>query len=143
MANSGFGHRMTLTPVNYGHYRVLVIDDQLFVRRAMQLLLARIGFTAIDEAEDGDSGLFQCIRASPHLIICDIDMRPTSGMEFLARLRAGESGLDRTTPVIFLSNHSDPTIVRQAQALGVDGFLIKPPSIAMLRDRVDRLLSRR
>ena len=45
--------------------------------------------------------------------------------------------------MVFLTNHTESEIVKQAMALGVNGFVVKPPSFAALKERVDRLLGGR
>lgn len=130
-------------PVEYGKFRILVIEDQPFVRRTICQIVSQIGFREIAEADNGESGMQECLRFTPDLVVCDIDMKPVSGLQFLASLRAsGEGDLPRT-PVVFLTNHTESEIVKQAMALGVNGFVVKPPSFAALKDRVDRLLAGR
>ena len=131
---------MDRLPVDYGQYAILVIEDQPFVRRIIAQILSQIGFRTIIEAEDGESGLRACVRSNPDLILCDIDMAPVSGLEFLAGLRASADVPNPRTPVVFLTNHTESEIVKQGMALGVNGFVVKPPSLGALKERVDRLL---
>ncbi|MBP2294217.1 MULTISPECIES: response regulator [Azospirillum] len=129
--------------VDYDQYRILVIEDQPFVRRTIMQILTQIGFRTIAEADNGETGMQECIRSNPDIIVCDIDMKPVSGLQFLANLRAsGEVGNNRT-PVVFLTNHTESEIVKKAMALGVNGFVVKPPSFGALKERVDRLLAAR
>lgn len=134
---------MDKQPVDYGVSRILVIEDQPFVRRTIVQILTQIGFTAIAEADNGETGMQECIRTKPDLIVCDIDMKPVSGLQFLAQLRASTDGVDNRTPVVFLTNHTESEIVKKAMALGVNGFVVKPPSFGALKERVDRLLAAR
>ncbi len=134
---------MDKQPVDYGAFRILVIEDQPFVRRTIVQILTQIGFTAIAEADNGETGMQECIRTKPDLIVCDIDMKPVSGLQFLAQLRASGEAANPNAPVVFLTNHTESEIVKQAMALGVNGFVVKPPSLAALKERVDRLLGGR
>lgn len=129
--------------MEYAKFRILVIEDQPFVRRTIVQIMTQIGFREIAEADNGETGMQECIRVKPDLVVCDIDMKPVSGLQFLASLRASaEAGIPRT-PVVFLTNHTESEIVKQAMALGVNGFVVKPPSFAALKERVDRLLAGR
>lgn len=129
--------------VDYDQYRILVIEDQPFVRRTIMQILTQIGFRTIAEADNGETGMQECIRSNPDIIVCDIDMKPVSGLQFLANLRASDAVGNNRTPVVFLTNHTESEIVKKAMALGVNGFVVKPPSFGALKERVDRLLAAR
>ena len=132
---------MDTKPVDYGQYSILVIEEQPFVRRTIMQILSQIGFRSIAEADNGETGMQECIRTAPDVIVCDIDMKPVSGLQFLAELRASAEVRNRRTPVVFLTNHTESEIVKKAMALGVNGFVVKPPSFGALKERVDRLLA--
>ena len=129
--------------VDYAQFRILVIEDQPFVRRTIVQIMTQIGFQGMAEADNGESGMQECIRTNPDLIVCDIDMKPVSGLQFLAQLRSSTQAANPRAPVVFLTNHTESEIVKQAMALGVNGFVVKPPSFAALKERVDRLLGGR
>lgn len=134
---------MDRKPVDYEQYKILVIEDQPFVRRTIMQILMQIGFKSIAEADNGESGMAECIRVNPDVVVCDIDMKPVSGLQFLAQLRASTDVANSRTPVVFLTNHTESEIVKKAMALGVNGFVVKPPSFGALKERVDRLLAAR
>lgn len=134
---------MDKQPVDYSQFRILVIEDQPFVRRTIVQIMTQIGFKGMAEADNGESGMQECIRMNPDLIVCDIDMKPVSGLQFLAQLRSSTDAANPRAPVVFLTNHTESEIVKQAMALGVNGFVVKPPSLAALKERVDRLLVNR
>lgn len=129
--------------LDYSQHRILVVEDQPFVRRTIVQILGQIGFRDVAEADNGESAMYECIRVNPDLIVCDIDMKPVSGLQFLARLRASTEATNPRAPVVFLTNHTESEIVKQAMALGVNGFVVKPPSFSALKERVDRLLGGR
>lgn len=126
--------------IEYERFGVLVIEDQPFVRRTIMQILMQIGFRTIGEADNGETGMRECLRSAPDLIVCDIDMKPVSGLQFLEQLRGTDGPVDSRTPVVFLTNHTESDIVKKAMALGVNAFVVKPPSMAALKERVDRLL---
>ncbi len=129
--------------INYNELVALVVEDQPFVRKTIAHILRQIGFEKIAEADDGETGLQECIRVAPDIVICDIDMRPVNGLDFLANLRASREVANRRTPVVYLTNHTESEIVKKAMALGVNAFVVKPPSVIALKERVDRLLAPR
>ena len=125
---------------DYQSFSVVVIEDQAFVRKTIVQLLGQLGLGRIGEAEEGEAGLGECRRLNPDIIVCDIDMRPVNGLDFLTRLRASTEIRNPRTPVIFLTKHTESEIVKQAMALGVNAFVVKPPTLPALRERIDRYL---
>ena len=131
---------MERSRADYQPFGVVVIEDQAFVRKTIVQLLGQLGFTRIGEAEDGEAGLRECQRSNPDLVLCDIEMRPVGGLDFFTRLRASTEILNPRTPVVFLTKHSESEMVKQALALGVNAFVVKPPTLPTLRERIDRIL---
>lgn len=117
--------------------RVLVIDDQAFVRRIVTMLLRQAGFQEIAEAKDGAAGLEAVGSFKPHLVICDIEMQPVDGLEFLRTLHQGTMPLPK---VIFLTSHGESEMVLKARDLGVDAFVLKPVTGAQLERRIEHVI---
>jgi two-component system chemotaxis response regulator CheY len=124
----------------YEKYRVLVVDDNGFMVDLVSSLLRQIGFRDIHTANDGEAALKKVMQAPPALIICDINMKPLDGVEFVKRLRtAGYAGKDKI-PTLFLTAHAEEQYVKSAIQLEVDGFLVKPIKKEVLIQRVQKLL---
>jgi CheY-like chemotaxis protein len=68
------------------HFRVLVVDDQLFTREATRLILESQGYEVLT-AMDGLDGLHALSKSLPDLIISDLNMPRMSGFEFLTIVR--------------------------------------------------------
>jgi two-component system chemotaxis response regulator CheY len=125
----------------YENLRVLVLEDEAYIRQIVCRLLRQIGFRLINEADNGVDGLREIMRVRPHVILCDIHMEPMDGITFLRKLRGlGHDPLART-PVIFLTSDKQRDTVLAAKELHVDGYLAKPVSLKTLRDRVDHVLA--
>lgn len=120
---------------------VLTIDDDKFSRKLVVQILTQIGIKNIVEAADGRTGLQALIDSKPHVVICDVDMQPVNGIEFLKTVRSSDSVRDRDVPVIFLSGHGTPDLVKEAMVLGVDSFIAKPPSVAIVKKRIDFVMA--
>lgn len=129
-----------MTNNRYEKLRVLVVEDNAFVRSLVAKVLYNIGIRDVTQAADGSAGLDQLAASRPDVVICDIAMTPMGGLDFLKAARAGD-GAD--VPVIFLTSHTEPEIVMQAKELGADSFLVKPISTGKLKDRLDHVLSRK
>ena len=122
--------------------RVLVIDDNDFTRDVVAGILREIGFRELFQARDGHDALGQLETANPGLIICDIAMKPMDGLAFVAALRQHAWAGAATTPVIFLTVHTEASIVKQAVKLGVDAYVVKPVQKKQLEARVATVLER-
>jgi CheY-like chemotaxis protein len=114
--------------------RILLVEDDKFLRRACEIGLKKKGFTVIT-ANDGEEGLQQARSGSPSIILLDMLMPKLNGLETLEALKKDEQ--TRNIPVVILSNSSVDTTVQQAKAMGAIGYLVKASlSLQELGDRV-------
>ncbi len=124
----------------YENIRVLVLEDETYIRQIICRLLRQIGFRLFDEGADGTDGFKELLRVKPDLIICDIHMKPVDGMTFLKKLRHLGKPEYSKTPFIFLTADANRDTVIAAKELRVDGYLSKPVSQNSLKARVDAAL---
>ena len=118
--------------------RVLVIEDDRFLRRACETSLRQRGLTVLG-ARDGEEGLRLARAEAPDLILLDVLMPKLTGLEVLQALRGAEA--TRSIPVLILSNSSSPRDLEAIAALGVAGYWVKANlSLQELGDRVTCLL---
>jgi CheY-like chemotaxis protein len=117
--------------------RVLVIDDERLVRGIVRQMLTTDGHEVV-EAADGAEGV-ACIRVcAPQLVIADIVMPNTEGLETLSVLRREAPDL----PILVMSGNENALLYLQmAELLGAHAALRKPFSVVELLGAVDRLLS--
>ncbi|MBT4889520.1 MAG: response regulator [Rhodospirillales bacterium] len=115
---------------DYTSTRVLLIDDEPFIRKLIIRLLFDIGIKGVVEAENGLHGVkkLQESKRGFDFIICDLEMPDLNGLEFLKTLRKGAVKEFSDTPVIILTGHSDEDNIYEAVMLGIHGFLTKPVS---------------
>jgi CheY-like chemotaxis protein len=118
--------------------RLLLVEDDRFLRRACEKSLRRQGFT-VTLAVDGEEALRAVQTDQPDLILLDILMPKLSGIEVLRTLRSDEK--TRAIPVIILTNSSKETDVHEIETLGVAGYLVKADlSLGELGHQVEQLL---
>ena len=122
--------------------RVLVVEDNDFIRELVVTMLRDIGFRDIAQARDGHDALSQIETADPGLIICDISMQPMDGLEFVETLRQHSWPGAGEVPVIFLTSHTEAAIVKRAFKLGVEAYVVKPVQKKQLEIRVMTTLER-
>lgn len=124
----------------YTPLRILVIDDDKYVRQLLRQLLGQLGFKHIYDAENGEDGFRQVVRTRPHLILCDIHMKPVNGFEFLKVVRHSELSPQPNVPVIFLTGDRMETTVMQARDEQIAGYVTKPVSVAALQRNIDNAI---
>ncbi len=99
---------------------VLVIDDEIQIRRLLRVSLDKQGFT-VHEAGTGEEGLQMALGKKPDIVLLDLGLPDMEGAEVLVKLRSWSS-----VPVIVLSvRNAEEDIVRLLDA-GADDYLIKP-----------------
>ena len=102
--------------------RVLIVDDHAVVRSGLKLLLeAEPGIEPIGEAENGSRAVFEAIELQPDVVLLDLVMPETGGLESMPTLL--QSVPD--AKVLVLSMQDDPRYVREAFAAGASGYLLK------------------
>ena len=112
--------------------RVLIVDDNAFMRKIIRDLLAVIGIRHTIEAPDGVAGLDAISRATPDIVILDWEMPFINGFEFVRIVRTPGVFPYSDIPIIMLSGHGDRARVVEAVRLGVNEFLKKPVSAQAL-----------
>ena len=118
--------------------RILLIEDDRFLRRACEASLRAHGFTVLT-AVDGEEGLRMARAEAPALVLLDLLMPKLSGLEVLRALRADDQ--TRAMPVLVLSNSSREQDVDEIERLGVVGYLVKANlSLQALAERVRQIL---
>ncbi|MEY3198270.1 MAG: hypothetical protein RJA13_228 [Bacteroidota bacterium] len=101
--------------------KILIIDDERAIRRAMREILEFEEFT-VEEAENGKEGLEKALSTSFDIIFCDIKMPMMDGMEVLDELLKSKV----ETPVIMISGHGNIDTAVQAIKKGAFDFIEKP-----------------
>ncbi|MDX5399637.1 MAG: response regulator transcription factor [Actinomycetes bacterium] len=117
--------------------RVLVVDDERGLTRALQRGLAAEGF-AVDTAHDGETGLALATHGDYDVIVLDVMLPRRSGYDVIAALREREVW----TPVLMLSAKDGEYDVADGLDLGADDYLTKPFSFVVLVARLRALVRR-
>lgn len=122
--------------------KILVIDDEKGFGDLIKELLKPLGKYKVIFAKGGDRGMWfaHCHWHRPDLILLDIVMPGRDGLKLLQQLKKERKTFD--IPVIIITGKTDPEYKDQAEALGCDGFMVKPVSLKDLRDKIQELLAK-
>lgn len=114
--------------------RILLIEDDKFLRRACEVSLKKRGLTVVSAA-DGEEGLRLAQSDAPDLILLDMLMPKLSGFETLEALKKDDR--TRGIQVLMISNSSIDSDIQKAKELGAAGYLVKASlSLQELGDHV-------
>ncbi len=120
--------------------RILVADDDPFVRRLIIFTLKKRGYTIL-EATDGDAALARIRQEKPDLAVLDVVMPGLTGIEVTRALAQ-----DQTTaaiPVLLLSASAQAAEIQAGLASGAVSYLTKPFEPSALWERVEAILQRK
>jgi DNA-binding response OmpR family regulator len=115
--------------------KILVAEDEPLMLMAIEAKLKNDGFE-VTGVSDGQQALRAIEQSLPDLIITDILMPYTSGLELIGIVRTNETKI----PIIVLSSLGQEDTVMEAFQLGADDFITKPFNPTELSVRVNRLL---
>ncbi|MGE0847780.1 MAG: response regulator [Flavobacteriaceae bacterium] len=121
-----------MAKILFDRISVLVVDDNMHMRRIVRALLTGFGIREVYEAEDGASGLEAFQQYSPDVVITDWVMPIFDGYELAQMIRRQDAGTNPFVPIIMLTGHSEKRRVIEARDVGVHEFLCKPISAKAL-----------
>src|SRR3989440_6569910 len=119
--------------------KILVIDDEEWLREMVHLALQQKGFDVV-EAENGARGIELARKELPDLILCDVNMEKMNGYGALSSLRNEPS--TASIPFILMTGLADNAGMRHGMELGADDYLPKPFTIDGLYAAVDARLKK-
>ena len=117
--------------------RILVVEDEEALRINIGARLREAGFT-VDEAGDGEEGLYYGEEFSPDLAIVDLGLPRLPGLDLIRKLRQG----GRDFPILILTAHGRWQQKVDGLGAGADDYLVKPFHMEELLARLHALLRR-
>jgi len=128
---------------DFSQVRVLVIDDESFMRALIVRILSEIGVGDTVTAKNGEEGLELLINmdGAVSVVICDLEMPQMDGFEFVRRLRRSDQRGLSDLPVLIVTGHAEPKNIYNAVDIGIHGYLVKPISRQTLESRIVNALT--
>ncbi len=120
---------------------ILVVDDFPTMRRIIRNLLGELGFSNIEEADDGATALPMLKTGKFDYLITDWNMPKMPGIDLLKAVRADSSNISKMPILLVTAEAKREQIVEAAQA-GVNGYIIKPFTAGTLKEKLEKTLAR-
>lgn len=121
--------------------KVLVVDDEHYMRKVVRTMLTTIGIRTVYEAATGPAGLELIRSVAPDVVIVDWEMPGLDGAGFTRAVRSPTTFPLPDVPIIMLTGHGERARVIEAMQCGVNEFLLKPVSSKSLQDRMIAVLT--
>ncbi len=119
---------------------VMVVDDQFSMRCLIKEGLQQIGFSDIRESGDGEEALQNLSSRPVHLVISDFNMPKLDGIGLLKSIRGNPK--TSKTAFIMLTGRADVQLLQRAKEFGVNNYVMKPFTVATLKERIESVFGR-
>ncbi|HDZ47920.1 hypothetical protein LCGC14_0150510 [marine sediment metagenome] len=118
----------------------LVVDDFPTMRRIVRSLLKELGFTNVEEAEDGQDALNKLRAGNFEFVVSDWNMPNLDGLEMLKEIRQDEAlkGL----PVLMVTAEAKKENIIAAAQAGANGYVVKPFTAATLEEKLNKIFDK-
>ncbi|OAZ98527.1 chemotaxis response regulator CheY [Halomonas sp. G11] len=118
----------------------LVVDDFPTMRRIVRSLLKELGFTNVEEAEDGQDALNKLRAGSFEFVVSDWNMPNLDGLEMLKEIRQDDALKD--LPVLMVTAEAKKENIIAAAQAGANGYVVKPFTAATLEEKLNKIFDK-
>lgn len=120
--------------------KILIVDDFSTMRRIIKNLLRDLGFNNTQEADDGITALPMLKTGNFDFLVTDWNMPGMTGIDLLKAVRADESL--KTLPILMVTAEAKREQIVEAAQAGVNGYVVKPFTAAVLKEKIDKIFER-
>ena len=117
--------------------RILIVDDFATMRKMLRNILKQLGFTNVEEADNGLSALEKLRSENFNFVIADLNMPNVSGLELLKVMKDDEKM--KNIPVLMVTAVGDKDSILEAAVAGVSDYVVKPFTAETLKGKIDNL----
>ncbi len=117
--------------------RFLVVDDFSTMRRIVRNLLKELGFTNVQEAEDGVDALAKLRAAEFDFVVSDWNMPNMTGLELLKEIR--KDAKLKHLPVLMVTAEAKKENIIEAAQAGASGYVVKPFTAGTLDEKLKKI----
>ncbi|MAB20826.1 chemotaxis response regulator CheY [Idiomarina loihiensis] len=120
--------------------KILVVDDFSTMRRIIKNLLRDLGFTNIQEADDGNTALPMLQNGDFDFVVTDWNMPGMQGIDLLKEIRKDDNLAH--LPVLMVTAEAKREQIIMAAQAGVNGYIVKPFTAVTLKEKLDKIFER-
>ena len=120
--------------------KFLVVDDFSTMRRIVRNLLKELGYTNVDEAEDGVVALQKLKGGTFQFVVTDWNMPNMTGLQLLKAIRA-DAGL-KHLPVLMITAEAKKENIIEAAQSGASGYIVKPFTAGTLEEKMGKIFEK-
>lgn len=120
--------------------KFLVVDDFSTMRRIVRNLLKELGYTNVDEAEDGVVALQKLKGGNFQFVVTDWNMPNMTGIELLKAIRADASL--KHLPVLMITAEAKKENIVEAAKNAASGYIVKPFTAATLEEKMGKIFEK-
>ena len=120
--------------------KFLVVDDFSTMRRIVRGLLKEIGYSNVEEAEDGVVALNMLQNGRFDFVVSDINMPNMNGFDLLKAIKADDKL--KAIPVLMVTAEARKEDIVLAAQTGAAGYIVKPFTKATLEEKVQKILQK-
>lgn len=120
--------------------KILVVDDFSTMRRIIKNILKELGYTNVDEADDGSTGLEKLKGGKFDFVITDWNMPNMPGIDLLKAIRS--DGELKKLPVLMVTAEAAKENIVEAVEAGVSNYIVKPFTAVALKERIDLIIEK-
>lgn len=120
--------------------KILVVDDFSTMRRIIKNLLRDLGFTNVEEADDGKTALPILKEGRIEFLVTDWNMPGMTGIDLVKAVRADEKL--RHIPILMVTAEAKREQIIAAAQAGVNGYVVKPFTAVTLKQKIEKIFER-
>jgi len=120
--------------------KILVVDDFSTMRRIVRNLLKELGYTNVDEAEDGVAALQKLKGGNFQFVVTDWNMPNMTGIELLRAIRADVAL--KSLPVLMITAEAKKENIIEAAQSGASGYIVKPFTAGTLEEKLNKIFEK-
>ncbi|WP_131110522.1 chemotaxis response regulator CheY [Sulfuricystis thermophila] len=127
-------------PADPSKIKFLVVDDFSTMRRIVRNLLKELGFTNVEEAEDGAVAWQKLQGGGFDFVVTDWNMPNMDGLTLLQTIRSNPA--TKSLPVLMITAEAKKENIIAAAQAGASGYIVKPFTAATLNEKLNKIFEK-
>jgi two-component system chemotaxis response regulator CheY len=119
--------------------RILIVDDFATMRRIVRNILKQLGYTNVEDADDGTSALALLKSEKFDFVITDWNMPKMTGLDLLKSIRSDPNL--KNIPVLMVTAEALQENIVAAAKAGVNDYVVKPFDAQTLKGKIDKIFA--